>query len=271
MATINWNATLSEDVVQTILPVLARHQGSAVATGYFIISSTTFDGSETEFEVDTDVEVPIRPVVLPKRGYDGSLNNAIVPEYMAVVYDWEFHRETNPYAGIPTFIPAHDNTYFMQYIQASGDYKMRGSWGNLIGSLRIAMDQVSSGPAPSGPPVVGEDDVTQYWRASIPFGGLGVSCAFYDLNWVDTFESTSQGALGSPNRIEIVSNPSGNILKAMVVRQNPTYVGEGGVLYDTLRIVALVPNVPAGDYEFEFKIVGANDQSVSVDFKLTVS
>lgn len=270
MATIDWNASLSEDVVQTILPVLARHQGSAVATGYFVISSTTFDGSETEFEVDTDVDVPIQPVVLPPRGYDGTLNNSIVPEYMAVVYDWEFHRETNPYAGIPTFVPAHDNTYFLQYIQASGDWKIRGSWGNLIGSLRINMAQVTAGPLPpSAPP--GTDAATQYWVASVPFGGLGASCAFYDFNWVDIFTSTSLGALGSPNRIEVVSNPSGNILKAMVVRQNPTYVGEGGMLYDTVRIVALVPNVPADDYEFDFKIINADNQEVAVKLTLDVS
>ncbi len=269
MSTINWDASLSAPSNQSLIPVLARFQGAASVTGYFVISATEFDGSETEVEVAPDVDVPIQPVVLPPRGHDGSLNNAILQEYMGCVYDWEFHREVNPYAGIETFIPADDGSYFNRYVNASGEIKSIYSWGNLIGMLRVGEVTVSSSSVQ--PPEVGEDEVVQYWRASVPFGSLGQSCAFYDMNWVDVFQSSTIGSMGQPNRIEVISNPSGGILKAMVLRQVPLYVGEGGVAFDTLRFVALTPNVPADDYVFDFKIIGAGNLSVDVELTLTVT
>ena len=269
MSTIKWGAPLSAPSVQTLVPVLARVQGSANVTGFFVIPATEFDGTETRVEVAEDIDVPIQPVVLPPRGYDGSLNNAIVQEYMGCVYDWELNREVNPYAGIPTFIPSDDNSYFNRYVNASGEIKSNYSRGNLRGALRIGAMTVSQPPV--DPPEAGETEAIQYWRASVPFGSIGQSCAFYDLNWVDVFQSSTIGSLGQPNRIEVVSNPTGGILKAMVLRQMPLYVGEGGVAYDTLRFVALVPSVPADDYVFNFKILGVGDLSVNVELTLTVT
>jgi hypothetical protein len=97
-------------------------------------------------------------------------------------------------------------------------------------------------------------------------------CSFFDFNWVTLFTSTGETV---PLRIEVVTNPapiapattSPMLAKVIGI---PTAVN-GGVLYDTVRILKNADTLPTGTYAFTFNIYGTAGIAATATLNLTIT
>ncbi len=135
----------------------------------------------------------------------------------------------------------------------------------------------AGGTAITAPPPEAES-ADMLWRGSVNYEMLYGNCAFFDFNWTVAFKAKSAA---NPIRIRVISNPE-PIPPSRVAPMKATSIGipqatgNGGVLYDTVRIMKLseipkkVGHVDPDVYTFEFEVVDDTDQVTPVTFLLTV-
>lgn len=246
-------------VKQTLIPVQCARNN---IVGWIPIAATEFAGTETTFPLASGA-LPITTVTLPPMAQNSN-GQFRVNQFMAAVFP-SVDSEKGPWLKYPEFISIRSSDYVMQWFMPVMGQGYRVNLGALLGDLKMGMDFRSGDlPPPIDPPAVTPG--TLQWAVSLAPHALGPDCPFFDFNWVELFNSQTDGV--DPLRIEIVSNPvSGEFKTTVVAYQSITPLG--GAQYNTLRIINLKHAEP-GQYVFNYAVVDTLGQSTPVTLTLTV-
>jgi len=239
---------------QTIIPVVTDN-GNIM--GFFTIASTTFDGTETTFDL-AEGPIALTSITLPPKVDDGS--NYGVEQYMAAYYDAPHLRE---WLGYSAFVSINDTGYGTQYSMPTQGYVRRHNRGVLITNLRVTMDTLVTVPEPGVPPNV--QNAAIRWVAKLSANSASLKCGFFDFPWTTLFKAKSDR---TPLRIEIVANPPGGEFKSTLV-PNPVITPLGFVEFNTVRIIKL-HEAHSGDYVFQYSVLDDKNQSTPCTLTLTV-
>lgn len=271
-----------QPLAHTILPVavvnVQKFPAGATSlriVGYFPISETEFDGTETSFTLASG-DVQVSSVRYPQ-GLRRTIDNEgteRLNEYMVAVWP-QSGVDAEPWRGHPEFIPFQNTGYFRRWSQPSSGAILNYGTGVLLGSIWQNMAIRSDAADPVVPPVVPGDDGTLRWVASMDIASTGHPCDFFDFNWWDTFQADPPPNLDLntvvPLRISTVSNPDTGEFKAAVL-QRQTIVPGGAPVFTDIRIIKMVDSPPAGDYTFEFRIfMNHEGVELSHDVELTLT
>lgn len=253
---------LNADVVQALLPVMYE---SGRMIGYYPITQTTFDGSETEFTLSNSQEVAITTVTID----EDPTKEGRPLQYMACVWSDGTPWNTFPWANELLVSPAEG--FYRFFIQPTQTWVLRYQPSNLQVALERGFANVATPPTPPGPPDV-TTPATLFWKASVSYSGLLGDCPFFDFNWVTLFAASSDT---QAIRIVVTKNPDPVApattppMVAQVIGI-PTAVGAGIIRYDTIRIMRMQDTLATGDYEFEFNIYSEDGQVTPAVLTVTV-
>jgi hypothetical protein len=254
-----YGKALEQDSVQTLLPAMTE---DGRVWGFYPIAETTFDGTETGFEVEAGVTVPVKTVTVDTDTYLHS-----VTQYVAAV--WPIGLAINYFPWASSNLIAKDDGYYRWYSMPTETWTTHFGKGVVIEAIQNNLNTTVPEPvAPVPPDVV---DGSMEWRASVNYTAMSGPCSFFDFNWMDVFQAKSTK---DPVRIVVVSNPA-PISPETVPPMKATIVGipqasGNGVLYNTIRIMKLTENLLPQAYTFEFEVVDSSDNRTSVEFTLTV-
>jgi hypothetical protein len=255
--------------------------------GFYAITTTTFNGSETSFNL-ADGSVPLMSVTTDPYNTTNVTDpdEARVSQFMAAV--WPETKEYQlPWRGYSAFVDPsvpNDIGFYSWWSMPTVSWFKHFGYGTYLQSMKYGLGQVNvvAPTPPSGPSVTTPQALT--WEATVDLQAFAPECSFYDFNWVTlfqlqpTFDPTQEGNTVIPANISTVSNPNGGALKAVVVQgiagsAGPTVYPGGGVVYNTVRILRLAP-VTAGAYAFTFAISytnGGEALSVNATLNLTIT
>ncbi|QDH83408.1 hypothetical protein [Achromobacter phage Motura] len=246
-----------EPVKQTIIPIMEYAGSTGILHGFFPIAETTFEGTETTFEVEPGASVPLMAIRQPD--IEESPNGYGAPELMVAFYNYEQSRE-EPWRGYANWVTLDRMGYVSRWVAPAGGISYRNIFfpGYLVASMREAMNRYNfTNPGPAPTPPDGEDGALQ-WINTVALSPTNGECAFFDFNWVQLFKSTPIPGIvpGSvvPTNIRINSNPAGGEFKAVVVQSAQSVAPGGGIVFDTIRVIKLAHDVEPGDYLFTFTI-----------------
>ena len=232
---------LSAPIAQTIIPAMNQ---SGIVYGFYPITKTTFAGTETSF-VLPDTTVPITTVTVD------SLNG--ITQYMAAVFPLGIAANSQPWASASLIAPG--NGAYRWFSQATETWMLHFNAGTLLTALAGNMAPVVSAPAsPSAPTVAPPQALT--FNGSVKYNALNGQCNFFDFNWINLFTATQEQV---PLSITVVSNPA------------PIGSAPVSPMVDTIRLVKLADEVPAGVYAFVFSIANVSGLSTTVTLNLTVA
>lgn len=256
-----YDLPLQNPSTQTIIPVITM---DGRVRGFYPISETTFDGSETEYTTSDGVVVPLAVVTVD---YNPTLRN--VTQYVAGVWPIGLPFNFFPWASID-FVAGENSGYYNWYSMPTHTWIQRFSRGNLIGSLYASMNESVFAPASNNPPDASNGAMT--WKASVSYQMLLGDCSFFDFNWMEVFQANSDA---NPVRIQTLTNPA-PIAPATVPPMRASVIGipqasAQGPIYNTIRIMKLAPEIPADDYTFTFRVFDTLGLSTDVTFVLTVA
>jgi hypothetical protein len=250
---------LAKPSKQSILPVICGHD--SLIQGFFPISVTTFDGTETTLMID-GYPLDVTTVTLPKKVDDGS--GFGVQQYLAAVFPTE-QKLVRPWLGFGTFVPDDDAQYMgAHHVMPTQGWKTQYFLGPLVTNLLVGMADNVFNPQTVNPPTV--QNGTIRWVASLTTNPTGIDCGFFDFLWTDLFKASTQGV--DPLSIEIVSNPPGGFFKSTLV-PNPIVSPLGGIQFNTIRIIRLL-DTPAGTYTFNYRVTDTKNQTANCQLTLTV-
>lgn len=255
----------------TILPVAelvtsSRRPGSGDIriVGFFPIASTSFDGNETTFNLNSGA-VNVTSVHLPP---DYTKERA--SEFMIAWYDVDDARHEQ-WRGHPSFVSAADSGFYSRWILAETSVTQRQGNGTLIGSLVKGLDVTTYVP-PSSPTAPTAANGSLRWAVSISL--VDLDCAFFDFNWVDLFNAkppvgvVPAGLTGLA--IVPTSQPAGLPFKSTVV-QTSMIGANNTLIYNTVRIIKLQQAVAPDDYTFDFSIGYTNEQGITASTPVTLT
>lgn len=251
-------------VDQSILPVMYQ---SGRIIGYALITSTSFDGTETSYTLTDGLVLPLTTVTLDV----DPTQSARVTQYMAAVFSDGLPQGFAPWASEYVLAPDINETPYRMWRLPAQTWALQYVPGNLVVALLSGMDSPTTPPTTPSPPTVSTPE-TLYWKASVSYLTLLGDCPFFDFNWVTLFSAkTDTQAL----RIVVSANPAPIApstqapMVAKVVGQ-PVAVGAGSVRYDTIRIMRMVDALPANDYTFGFNIYDELGQVTPAVLTLTI-
>lgn len=266
-----YDIKLREPSKQTILPVM--HIDGRVI-GFYPIAETTFTGNEATYTTTDGVEVPLKVVTV-----DANQHLRAVTQYVAAVFEPVYGiRITNqnehiahthePWAS--SDLVKADPTAYRLFRMPTLTWFMHYNQGTYIGALQYNLAPQLVAPTPNTPPEA--ENAEMKWNASIDYLGIFGECPFFDFNWVTAFKVKSKL---EPLRLVIIENPAPTPpattppIVAKIIGY-PVAVGNGAVMYDTVRILKIADTVEKGDYIFKFQVVDTKDLRTDVTFTLTV-
>ncbi len=259
MSGIQFGLPLAQPSAQLILPIVLT---SGAVKGFFPITSTTFQGTETSFTL-SDGAVPITTVTLPPKNNTGTYDENRVSQYMAAQWP-EVDDYAQPWRGYTELVSSDvPNTigFYSWWSMPAVMWFQHFGRGSYLEAMKFNLDKyVTAPPSPPGPPVVTTPQ-TLNWATSLNAVAFSTNCAFFDFSWTSLFktqfiEDPSQaGNTVIPLTISIVSNPAGGYFKASTVsaQGSQVVVPGGGVQFNTVRILRL-QDPPVGTYTFTFAI-----------------
>ena len=256
---------LAAPIRQTILPAMTK-DGRII--GWYPIAAQTFTGAETSVTIpDTGnggagTVVPVMSVT-----QDSDIG---LPQYMAAVWPTGLAANYQPWAS--TLLQKPDVGYSRWYSMATESWFEHFTKGALIdgltgGTLNLAVSAASN---PSAPTVT--TPAAQTWQASIEYAMLNGDCPFFDFNWITLFAAKSNT---TGIRIVVNTNPAPIApdplppMKAVNIGI-PVAGPTGAPIYDSIRIMKLMDEVPPGAYAFTFTIYDDLGQSTAATLNLTV-
>jgi hypothetical protein len=256
MSQIQFGLPLEQPSKQTILPYITD---SGRVYGFFAITETTFDGTETTFTVAPGTTVTVKTVTLPPINAN-NVDSMRVTQYMAAYFPiaQEGQRPWTAYSTlVRTDMPnrlGYYNWWSMPVMTVINHFGR----GTYLNALKFGLDPNIGTSTPTPPPVTTPQTLT--WATSIDPLDLSKNCSFFDFSWVDLFKSAPAfnpdvaGNTVVPISINVVSNPPGGVFKAVQVQNSgQTIYPGGGVSFDTIRILKLDDAAP-GTYTFNFTI-----------------
>lgn len=275
---------------QTILPIITA---AGVVMGFFPITSTTFDGTETSFTMASGT-VPITTVSLPEKNKLSYLDDQYRNElYMAAMWPDPItdanmtntghkviFRNFAPWRGYPEFVDGQKPKalgYYSWWSMPATLWRHHFGVGTYLNALTNDLDFPIPTPPSTNPPTPVTPQ-TLRWACTANAETMLIDCAYFDFNWVKEFQLNfppdpeQTGNATIPMTISVTSNPAGGFFKASVVQGlGQTIIAGGGVVYDTIRILKL-EDPTAGTYTFDFSISASiNGTSVSVPAVLTLT
>lgn len=279
MSNNQYGLPLAAPSKQTILPVVMPDNS---VQGFFAITETTFQGTETSFTVAPGQVVPITTVTLPPKPKTNILDEQRVEQYMAV--QWPLAQKgLKPWLGYGSLVPVVDNNrlgFYSWWSMPTPMWIHNWSNGTYINAMVRGLDptiQAGTSPTPPAP-----TNGTLEWEASAEYASFQEDCAFIDFNWIELFklqfptDPSQTGNNAIPLELSVVSNPPGGALKAVLVTgvagsAGPTIVPGGGVVFNTVRLLRL-HDVTAGTYTFTFSVsYSINGQTLSAPATLTLT
>lgn len=255
-----YGLALKAPIRQTILPAMNE---SGIIYGWYPITATNFAGTERTFTL-TDGPQTVVPITTVTTD-----SGKGVPQYMAAVWPKGIAANYQPWAS--TLLMAPDAGYYRWWSMPSEAWLLHHGLGTLLTALEGKMDLTVPAASTQAPPTASNG--TLRWQASVKYDQLSGMCPFFDFNWITLFAATSTGI--DPVQIVVTGNPAPiapstvSPMKAVVVGA-PQAVAGGGVVYNTVRIMKLADEVPAGSYTFNFNITDTKGQSTAVTLTLTV-
>jgi len=245
---------------QSFLPLMDEGTGNLL--GLVAITTTTFTGVETSFDLD-GVARPLRKNIINPEF------NAGTPFYMSALFSADQVRNFS-YRNITGYIPMAAFYVSPRWRQPQGivanDFlqDQSGVFFFLRTGLDVSNTTIAAPVAPTG--TAG----TVNWKLTTMFMGAP-ACTFTDVNWVTAlsldFHDIVPGSISigtpTPNIIQ-------NFVKAYVI-QTPAIHGST-VVYNTLRFVKVTPTDPApGNYVYPCVVTAANGQTLNIDLTLVVT
>lgn len=265
MSKIQFGLPLAQPSAQTLLPLITD---SGRIYGWFPITKTTFNGSETSVTLSGGVVVPVTTVTLPPTVATNQAQSQRVTQYMASYFPIS-QEYTRPWLSYPDSLivrPDYPNDigYYSWWSMPVTTVIEHFNRGTFLNAMIFRLDPTVPVPGTPTPPTVTTPSAIT-WTASLDPQTFSPECAFFDFNWVDLFKVAQQanpnqyGSAVTPLAIATVSNPSGGALKATIVQQygQDIYPG-GGVVFSTVRILRLADVAP-GTYTFTFNISYTQD------------
>jgi hypothetical protein len=247
---------------QTIVPAMYQ---SGRMIGFYSIALRTFTGAETTLTLTDNVVVPIKSVTIDK----DPTKPGQPQQYMAAVFPDGTPNLLRPWASQDLREPSEG--YLRMYSMPTETWMLRSQMSILQVALTQGMAGTVAAPTtPTAPTVT--TPATLQWAASVSYEALLGDCPFFDFNWVTLFKASSST---EAIRIVVTSNPgptAGHTNAPMVAQiiGIPTAVGQGVVRFDTIRIMKMQDDVPAGTYSFGFNIYGENGLVTPSVLTLTV-
>lgn len=269
-STVQVGLALEQASTQTILPIVQIHQSTTTLHGFYPIDETTFDGTETTYNLP-EGEVSIATITLPRTVTD--VEDYKVNQYMAAVYDYRGIKDRE-HEGYASYVNTNDTGYFSSWSMPLVKWMHRYGRGTLIGNLTVNMAADSPGPQDPNPPAPPEESGTIRWVSTLDINTAGNQCAFFDFNWITLFKASmgSRPVTGQtmviPLKLDIVSNPPTGEFKASLISQQGTSSPVGGLVFDTLRIIKLKDTVESGEYKFDFLITDQFAKTHEVELTL---
>ena len=244
---------------QTLIPAMTE---DGRVWGFYPIPSTTFTGTETSFEVESGVTVPLKTVTVDADPYLHTLT-----QYMAAVWPIGLPHKYVPWAS--SNLIAKDEGYYRWYSMPTATWFTHFGKGLVIEAITNNLD--TEVPVPVAPTPPEAEDASMEWQASLDYRAMLGPCGFFDFNWMTVFNTKSTK---EPQRIVVVSNPA-PVAPATTPSMKATVIGipqasGNGVIYDTVRIMKLADALEPQDYVFEFQVVDTKNQRTDVTFTLTV-
>ena len=250
-----YNIPLETPSLQTVLPVLTQ---DGLIHGFYPITQTTFDGTETEYTLPDNVVVPLMVVTVDK-----DPNARALSQFVAAVFPAGLPFNYQPWSSASLIDGGYGN-YSWYTLPTQGWIHHFGK-GVMINAIQSNLNTDSPTSNTEPPPEAVDGALT--WTASVAYASIASDCAFFDFNWMTLFEVKS-GL--KPVRITVLQNPAGSPapFKATVVGV-PT-ASENGVIFNTIRIMKLASNIGLGVYTFQFRVVDVSGQTTDVDLALTI-
>jgi hypothetical protein len=249
---------LTKPSIQTILPAMTE---DGVVHGWYPITQTTFTGGETSFTLP-DCTVPLKTVTVD--------SDSVVKQFVAAV--WPKGLRWNYFPWASSSLVAGDDGYFRNWSLPTSTWVLHYGKGVFLDGITSSLNRPGTAvPTPPGAPTVSTPKSLN-WQASVAAMMFTGDCKFFDFNWVTLFTSTGETV---PLRIEVLTNPppiapaTTAPLLAKVVGI-PTAVN-GGVLYDSVRILKNQESIPTGTYVFTFKIYNTSGLAANVTLNLTIT
>jgi len=274
---IQFGLPLTEPSTQTIIPILDTY---GRAYGFFPVQSTTFQGTETSYNLP-DGALAITTVTLPPK-VQNNTNVSRISQYMAAVYD-PVQVAAAPWRGYAEFVSSdvpQNIGYYSWWSMPPGNWFQHFGAGVFINSLEFGMNEyVYTAPAGQGAPTVGTSNATLTWNCTVDLISFQQQTSFIDFNWLDLFQTSLQdnpnyspGTQIIPLSITTTSNPAGGYFKASVVQALGAQVTlpGGAEMFNTIRILRLSDPV-AGSYVFGFDIADNLGNTTPVTLTLTVN
>jgi hypothetical protein len=230
--------------------------------GWYPFISTVFTGSETTLTLSDGLVIPLQSVTVD----NNPATQGRPLQYMAAVYSKNLAYNLKPWAS--NLFQKPNEGFSRVFGLSSDDWIVRYTKGALLEAFSTGMGQVATGASVPGAPTVSTPAATMTWEASLNYEGITGNCMFFDFNWVALFKASANNT--DPARIVVVSNPAGNHLAAQVIGQ-PIAVANGGMLYNTIRILKLDETIAAGAYVFQFTVYDTLGQSTNAQLTLTVA
>lgn len=246
---------LKESVTQSFLPVLDVYGSIIGALG---ITSTTFDGTETSISAG-GTTVSLNRYTLPERGTQSGM---IPVKQMMVVIIPQERMYLKEWLGWSAFLSVSDFGNY-RIVRSSVGVTVLESLGVLF-NMTFNLAQALTFAASPTPPAASNGALG--WAATIP--GTDHINVFFDTNWVNLFNAT-KGSNKDPIRLDVVSNPAGVPLKAMLVGATDSSTSQLAFC-NTIRIVKYGP-VTAGTYNFTFRVTDTTNNSTTVTLALTIT
>lgn len=279
MSSIQFGLPLDEPSKQTLLPYITD---SGRVYGFFPITETTFEGTETTFTVSEGYTVSLKTVTLPPTVSTNLREQYRVEQYMAAYFPSSIEGQ-KPWVGYPTLMRSDEPNplgYYSWWSMPVRTVLHHFSYGTYITALINNLAPNIGTGSTSEPPVTTPQ--TLEWACSVDLQAFQPDCAFFDFSWTALFQTAplfnpdQAGNTVIPASITVVSNPGGGVFKAVQVQSGgqSIYPG-GGVTFDTIRILKL-KDAEAGTYTFTFAIQyayagsTANPSTVTATLNLTV-
>ena len=264
MSSTIYGGQLTTPVTQSILPVIIK---TGKVLGFLTLSTPVTYAANAAIPSATINGQVVQPsvVTLPAKG-SNSIDDYRISQYVAYVVP-QSQESSLPCTGMAAFIPAgQDGNYSGWSAPASSGAVLRANNGTLLQALKLNITTAYNPPVASGNPIA--NNASMNWTCQAFTSGFANPNSFFDFNWMAAFGTPISGS--NPVRISTVSNPAGNIFKAMLVTSAGQSVAPAGaVIFNTIRILALAP-APAGAYVFTFAVTDSLNNSTNVTLTLNV-
>ena len=254
---------LNAPIAQTLIPAMNE---SGLMYGFYIINTTTFDGTETSLTL-IDTTVPLTTVTLD---YNPTEPDRVV-QYMAAVFSINTPPHTQPWSS-SVLIPASSGVS-REWVIAAQATTARGTDGVLLTALNLGMTP-NLGPAPGAPvsPSTPTNNAIMNWASSVNRAVFAApNSSFFDLNWKTLFDGQSpvKGTM-----LTILSSPPSGFRAAVIGRPvdvpaNVSAFSVQAIVYETLRFVNM--GAVAGTYPFVFRVTCADGSLTTVNYTLTLT